>query len=202
VVVHKVDRLTRSLADFAKLVELFEQQLGRWAGSTRLSLHRQEGRRRARGGGRRPLDFRALSCARLDRRLDRGPRSSRDQDQAASRINGQVMGSIRFGVGALAYLLKNRFYIGEIVYRGETHFGEHEPILDRDLFAAVQAKLAASAGARQLRLKGSPAILTGRIFDDRGNRMSRRTPTSSGGPFEWNRSIGCSFPRQRESQCE
>ena len=42
------------------------------------------------------------------------------------------------------------------------------------LFEAVQAKLAASATARQLRLKASPAILAGRLFDDRGNRM---TPT-------------------------
>ena len=38
----------------------------------------------------------------------------------------------------------------------------------------MQAKLAAAATARQLHLKGSPAILAGRIFDDRGNRM---TPT-------------------------
>jgi site-specific DNA recombinase len=67
-------------------------------------------------------------------------------------------------------------YVGEVVYRGEVHRGEHEPILDRDLFAAVQAKLAANAVARQVRLRGSPAILTGRIFDDRGNRMS---PTHS-----------------------
>ena len=44
------------------------------------------------------------------------------------------------------------------------------------LFEAVQAKLAANAVTRQVRLKGSPAILTGRIFDDRGNRMS---PTHS-----------------------
>jgi site-specific DNA recombinase len=36
----------------------------------------------------------------------------------------------------------------------------------------VRAKQAANAVARNLRLKGSPAILTGRIFDDRGNRMS------------------------------
>jgi hypothetical protein len=52
----------------------------------------------------------------------------------------------------------------------------YEPILDRDLFEAVQAKLAASVVARQVRLRGSPAILTGHIFDDRGNRMS---PTHS-----------------------
>jgi hypothetical protein len=60
------------------------------------------------------------------------------------------------------------------VYRGGVHVGEHPAIVDRALFDAVQAKLAAGATARQLRLKGSAAILTGRIFDDRGNRM---TPT-------------------------
>jgi hypothetical protein len=59
-----------------------------------------------------------------------------------------------------------------VVYRGEIHRGEHESILDRDLFDAVQAKRAANAVARIRRLRGSPAILTGRIFDDRGNRLS------------------------------
>jgi hypothetical protein len=66
--------------------------------------------------------------------------------------------------------------MGDVVYRGEINRGEHEPILERDLFDAVQAKLAASAVARQNRLRGSPAVLSGRIFDDRGNRM---TPTHS-----------------------
>jgi site-specific DNA recombinase len=93
---------------------------------------------------------------------------------------GQTMGGGRFGVGALAYLLKNRFYIGEVVYRGEVHRGEHEPILDPTLFEAVQAKLAAQARARRCRLRGSPAILSGRLFDDRGNRMSP-THTNKGG---------------------
>jgi hypothetical protein len=50
--------------------------------------------------------------------------------------------------------------------------GSTRPILARDLFDAVQTRLAANAVARQVRLKGSAAILTGRIFDDRGNRMS------------------------------
>jgi site-specific DNA recombinase len=88
--------------------------------------------------------------------------------------NGQTRGGIRFGVGALAHLLKNRFYLGEVIYRGGRHTGEHQPILDRDLFEAVQAKLAGNAVERQLRLKASSALLAGRIFDDRGNRM---TPT-------------------------
>jgi len=93
-----------------------------------------------------------------------------------SRRDSRVRGGIRFGVGSLAHLLKNRFYIGEVVYRGEVYRGEHEAILERTLFEAVQAKLAANTVARQVQIKGSPAILTGRIFDDRGNRMS---PTHS-----------------------
>jgi site-specific DNA recombinase len=69
-------------------------------------------------------------------------------------------------------LLKNRFYIGEVVYRGDVYRGEHEPILERALFEAVQGKLAAQAVARRCRLRGSPALLAGRIFDACGNRMS------------------------------
>ena len=52
----------------------------------------------------------------------------------------------------LAYLL-NRFYIGEVVYRGEIHSGDHVPILDRDLFEAAQARLAAQA-VQRLNLDG------------------------------------------------
>jgi hypothetical protein len=73
-------------------------------------------------------------------------------------------------VGALAHFLKNRFYIGEVVYRGETHSGEHASIIDRPTFEAVQVKLANNARARRVRIESSPAILMGRIFDDRGNR--------------------------------
>jgi len=32
---------------------------------------------------------------------------------------GRGIGGAAFGVGALAYLLRNRFYIGEVVYRGQ-----------------------------------------------------------------------------------
>src|SRR5207244_5621356 len=54
----------------------------------------------------------------------------------------------------------------------EVHRGEHKPILDRELFAAVQGKLADQAVARRCRLRSLPALLTGRLFDHRGNRMS------------------------------
>jgi DNA invertase Pin-like site-specific DNA recombinase len=228
VVVYKVDRLTRSLADFAKLVELFDQHavsfvsvtqsfnttssMGRLTLNVLLSFAQFEreviGERvrdkiaasKRKGiwvGGPVPL-----GCRCIDKKLVVVPEEAEtvrtifqgylglssmgalieDLDRrgirtkAAARINGRVRGGIRFGIGPLAHLLKNRFYIGDVVYRGEVHVGEHAPILNRDLFEAVQVKLAANSVARKVRLRGSASILAGRIFDDRGNRMS---PTHS-----------------------
>ena len=56
------------------------------------------------------------------------------------RRDGGRSGGIRFGVGSLAHLLKNRFYLGEITYRGEVHRGEHEPILGRDVFEEAKRR--------------------------------------------------------------
>jgi hypothetical protein len=42
--------------------------------------------------------------------------------------------------GPLAHFLRNRFYIGEVVFKGEVFPGQQPAILDRDLFDAVQAK--------------------------------------------------------------
>jgi site-specific DNA recombinase len=224
VVVYKVDRLTRSLADFAKLVELFDQHsvsfvsitqsfnttssMGRLTLNVLLSFAQFEreviGERvrdkiaasKRRGiwvGGPVPLGYRAAdkkvvlvpeeaATVRIlfTRYLELGSIGAliKDLDRRGLRtktsrlVDGRVRGGIRFGTGALAHLLKNRFYIGEIVYRGATHQGGHQPIIERELFETVQARLAENAVRRQTRLRGSPAILTGRIFDDRGNRMS------------------------------
>jgi site-specific DNA recombinase len=231
VLVYKVDRLTRSLADFAKLIELFDARdvsfvsvtqsfntsssMGRLTLNVLLSFAQFEreliGERvrdkiaasKRKGiwvGGPVPLGYAAVdkkivvvpaeaaavrmiftrylelgSVRALARDLDR--RGIRSKPRRLS--NGRTIGGGRFGVGALAYLLKNRFYVGEVVYRGEVHRGEQEPILDPTLFEAVQTKLAAQARARRSRLRGSLAILSGRLFDDRGNRMSS-THTNKG----------------------
>ncbi|MFZ0496373.1 MAG: recombinase family protein [Methylocella sp.] len=224
VVVYKVDRLTRSLADFAKLVELFDQHgvsfvsitqsfnttssMGRLTLNVLLSFAQFEreviGERvrdkiaasKRKGlwvGGPVPLGYRCIDKKLVvvpeeaevvrtifTRYLELGSMGALiaelDRQGIKTKVNGRRdggrSGGIRFGVGSLAHLLKNRFYIGEVTYRGEVHRGEHEPILTRDLFEAVQAKRAANAVARQVRLRGSAAILTGRLFDDRGNRMS------------------------------
>src|SRR2546425_4486531 len=100
--------------------------------------------------------------------------------KANGLADGRVRGGIRFGVGSLAHLLKNRFYIGEVVYRGEVHRGEHEPILDSALFEAVQGKLVAQAGAPGRRLRGPPALPAGRLFDDGGQPLTP-APAQQGG---------------------
>src|SRR4029453_13413340 len=194
VLVYKVDRLTRSLADFAKLIELFDapdvsffsvtqsfntsSSMGRLTLNVLLSFAQFEreliGERvrdkiaasKRKGlwiGGPVPLGYAAVdkkivvvpaeaeavrtifarylqlgSMGALIAELDRqGIRTKRRQ-----LSNGRSVGGKRFGVGALAHLLKNRFYIGEVVYRGEVYGAAHEPILDSTLFEAVQGKLA------------------------------------------------------------
>jgi site-specific DNA recombinase len=86
--------------------------------------------------------------------------------------DGGTINPTHFMVGPLDYLLKNRFYIGEVVYRGEVHPGEQQPIVDKELFEAVQAKLKDRAVARKVRRSRSPSFLSGLLFDDRGNLMS------------------------------
>jgi site-specific DNA recombinase len=224
VVVYKVDRLTRALGDFAKLVELFDEHgvsfvsvtqsfntttsMGRLTLNVLLSFAQFEreviGERvrdkiaasKKKGiwvGGAVPLGYRSVNKKLVvvpeeaekvniifRRYLEIGSITALAQDLEASGIRtrrqelstGKIRGDIPFGVGSLHHLLRNRFLIGEVVYRGEVNRGEHEPVLDRALFEAVQAKLAAKAVARRNRRGGSPAILMGKIFDDRGNRMS------------------------------
>jgi hypothetical protein len=64
--------------------------------------------------------------------------------------SGRAKGGGPYSVGALAHFLKNRFYIGEVVFRGETHTGEHASIIDRPTFEAAQAKLAENARIRRV----------------------------------------------------
>ena len=85
---------------------------------------------------------------------------------------GETIGGIPFTRGPLAHLLRNRFYIGEVVFKGEILAGEQTAIVDRDLFEAVQAKLNEQVTNHKASRTKSEALLMGRIFDDRGNRMT------------------------------
>ena len=81
-----------------------------------------------------------------------------------------------FTKGPLNHLLRNWTYIGELNHRDKSYPGEHPPIIDREIFDAVQANLTANAHVAHVRRRAVGALLAGRIYDDRGNRM---TPTYS-----------------------
>ncbi len=101
----------------------------------------------------------------------------RDQGAITKRKTlktGRTIGGIPFNRGPLAYLLRNRFYIGEVVYKDEILKGEQEPILDRPLFDRVQEKLSDQRVAKAGLRSSTHALLMGLIVDDRGNAM---TPT-------------------------
>ena len=224
IVVYKVDRLTRSLADFAKLVELFDehgvsfvsvtQQFNTTTAMGRLTLNvllsfaqfeREVTSERIRDkiaaskrkglwvGGITPLGYETtdrkivvveeeaervrtifrsyLKLGSLDR-LMADLRKRGIVTKIRSLKTGRTVGGIPFTRGPLAHLLRNRFYIGEVVYKGEVFPGEQPAILDRDLFDAVQSKLNDQKTNRTATRTKSDALLIGRIYDDHGNRMS------------------------------
>jgi hypothetical protein len=55
--------------------------------------------------------------------------------------SGAIRGGVPFTQGPLFYMLRNRFYIGEVTFKGEILSGPQPPLLERSLFEAVQVKL-------------------------------------------------------------
>jgi hypothetical protein len=67
--------------------------------------------------------------------------------------------------------LRNRFYIGEVKYKGEILPGEQPAIMDRQLFDAVQQRLTDQWSHRNHAKSKSDHLLTGLLYDDAGHRM-------------------------------
>ena len=98
---------------------------------------------------------------------------------------GRTVGGGPFGRGALYYLLRNRVYRGEAVHKGVAHPGEHEAIIEEDLWETVQAKLSAPGNKQRRGRAESGALLMGLVFDDRGNRMSPTHTTRKSGRYRY-----------------
>lgn len=226
IVVYKVDRLTRSLADFAKLVELFDAQnvsfvsvtqsfnttssMGRLTLNVLLSFAQFErevtGERirdkvaasKKKGiwmGGSVPMGYRVQDRKLLvvpeeaatvriifERYLALGSmlklleelRAKGILTKRRTLINGRITGGVPFTQGPMGYLLRNRIYVGETVHQGQSYPGEHDGIVERPLFEAVQELRAKNLVQHHAKRSASHALLLGRIFDDAGNVM---TPT-------------------------
>jgi site-specific DNA recombinase len=70
--------------------------------------------------------------------------------------------------------LQNPVYAGRVAHKGQTHDGQHQAIVPPDLWDQVQQSLNDYRGAfTTMRMRqASEALLAGKLFDDRGNRMS------------------------------
>jgi site-specific DNA recombinase len=249
VLVYKVDRLTRSLADFAKLVELFDahkvsfvsvtqafnttSSMGRLTLNVLLSFAQFErevtGERirdkvaasKKKGiwmGGNVPLGYRvdnrklifepgeaAIVKMIFERYLGLASLpalvaylNEKDVRTRLRESSNGIIGGVHYTTGSLSYLLRNRIYIGEIGHKGQRYQGEHEALLDRTLFDAVQAQLAENTQADRRTPKETGAILTGRIFDDRGNVMTPSYSVKRGLRYRYYVSRACVEGRKNE----
>ncbi|RZJ45398.1 MAG: recombinase family protein [Brevundimonas sp.] len=228
VVVYKVDRLTRALTDFSKIVDVLDKagasfvsvtqafntttSMGRLTLNVLLSFaqfEREVTGERIRDkiaaskklgmwmGGCLPLGYDAAGRtlkinqeeARtvrwiFDRYLEVGSAHQVCDELAAAKIlskawstkAGTQRGGRVIDRGALFHILHNRTYVGEIPHKDTSYPGQHPAIINGDVFAAVQAKLADRG--RKPRAKGEPrkpqrgAPLMGLIHDTAGNLMS------------------------------
>ncbi len=223
IVVYKVDRLTRSLADFAKLVELFDahgvsfvsvtQQFNTTTSMGRLTLNvllsfaqfeREVTSERIRDkiaaskrrgiwvGGMVPLGYelkdgklllvekevaqvrtifeRYLELGSVNRLVvDLRERNFRTKIRRLS--TGRTSGGVAFTQGPLFYMLRNCFYVGQVRYKNEICPGPQPPLIERELFDAVQAKLTEQWSHRTATRVKSAAMLAGLLFDDAGHPM-------------------------------
>jgi len=95
--------------------------------------------------------------------------------RAWTSASGRRIGGKPFSRDALYLILQNRIYLGEIVHKGQSHRGEHPPIIDQTLWEAVQAQLVGQTTQRNPGTRTyQPSLLAGMLFDRDGNRM---TPT-------------------------
>ncbi|WP_108811808.1 recombinase family protein [Sphingorhabdus sp. Alg231-15] len=225
IVVYKVDRLTRSLADFAKIVEILDEQeasfvsvtqsfnttnsMGRLTLNVLLSFAQFErevtGERirdkiaasKKKGmwmGGAIPHGYKVEDRQLLVRddeakevqyifdryaqlksvpKLvdDLAARDFRTRKRVLS--NGKILGDEHIRTGAVTLMLHNPIYIGKIRHKENVYDGEHEPIIDRELFENVQAIFAANR--RDIKLgkrTRNPSLLTGIVTDPDGRPMS------------------------------
>jgi len=232
IVVYKVDRLTRSLADFAKLVELFDahgvsfvsvtQQFNTTTSMGRLTLNvllsfaqfeREVTAERIRDkiaaskrkglwvGGMVPLGYELKDGklliveqeAELVRRIFRrylelgsvnrlvielGEQNVRSKLRKLA--NGTTRGGVPFTQGPLFYMLRNRFYLGEVAYKSEIHPGPQPALLERDLFEAVQQRLTEQRTHNVTARNKSGALLRGMLFDEAGHPMVPTHSTKQG----------------------
>jgi site-specific DNA recombinase len=238
VVVYKIDRLTRSLADFARLVERFDaagcsfvsvtqafntaSSMGRLTLNVLLSFaqfEREVTAERIRDkiaaskkkglwmGGVPPLGYdphpdpntrelviNADEARTVETLFDLYDRHGslaiveREADLLGLRSkhhlfrSGREQGGNRMSGGQIHKILLNPVYLGKIRHKDKLWPGKHAAILDQELWDRVQQKLLLGARRSRGRTIGGvqPSLLTGKLCDDTGDRLTPTHSTKSG----------------------
>lgn len=242
IVVYKVDRLTRALSDFAKIVDVLDEagasfvsitqsfntttSMGRLTLNVLLSFaqfEREVISERVRDkvaaskrkgmwmGGNCPLgydiDDRKLEVNEAEaetvrfimrRYVELGSVYELAAELRAKGIcskqhqsdNGRTRGGRPFVAGALYHILGNQLYRGVVVHKGEAHPGEHEAIVDDELWSLVQQKLASNRIDRRHQTNANDvSLLAGMIRDGEGRRMTPSHASRGGMRYRYYNSV-------------
>ncbi len=220
ILLYKIDRLTRSLADFAKIVEVLDRagasfvsitqsfntttSMGRLTLNMLLSFAQFErevtGERirdkvaasKRKGmwmGGPIPFGYDVAGRKLVineaeaeqvrdifDRYLTANSIEQMLPDLAASGVrskprttrDGRPFGGTPFRHGGIRHILGNSIYLGMVSHKGQVFPGEHEAIIDQELWDRVQQRVASAAKRPRT---GLINILSGHIFDAEGKRL-------------------------------
>ena len=240
IIVYKIDRLTRSLGDFSKIVDTLDEAGASFVSVTqsfntatsmgRLTLNmllsfaqfeREVTAERIRDkiaaskkkglwmGGNVPLgyepDGRTLKIKEADAKIIRTiydlyqrhgnvrlTKAKADMLRLKTAIrklsSGRLKGGTDFSFGHIYHILTNPVYAGRIRHHKKVYPGQHPPIIEPEVWDLLQEQLQARAvmsrsgkGRNQGGGKKQVSLLTGKIFDETGDRLTpSHTKTAKG----------------------
>jgi site-specific DNA recombinase len=240
IIVYKIDRLTRSLADFSKIVDVLDaagasfvsvtQSFNTATSMGRLTLNmllsfaqfeREVTAERIRDkiaaskrkglwmGGNVPLgyepDGRTLKISAVDAptirtiydlyskhrnvRIVKTEADKRGMKTALRTLSsGRLKGGTAFSFGHIYHILSNPIYAGRIRHKAKVWPGQHPALIDSADWDAVQEQLKAGAvrsragkGRNDDGQKKQVSLLTGKVFDETGDRLTpSHTKTGKG----------------------
>ena len=216
IVVYKIDRLTRSLMDFSKIVEVLDKHnasfvsitqhfntttsMGRLTLNMLLSFAQFERevtgerirdkisaskKKGMRMGGKPPLGY-----YRKDKKIY--PDEEKAKLVTSIFQKYVVLKSTtllkewlqqqghNISAGNLNCILRNKAYIGLVGHKGTWYQGEHQGIIPTELFEQVQNVMADNRINRQ-HYDPKKSLLSGKLYDDKGNAMSPSWSTGCSG---------------------
>lgn len=102
------------------------------------------------------------------------------------RIGNRLSGGSAFTRGHIHQLLRNPIYVGELAHKGSIYDGQHEAIVDRETWDAVQVKLKEGAVFRHVSCnRTNTRMLRGLLYDETGARMMPTYASKNGRRYSY-----------------